>query len=66
MTLINNILEHYGCAVEDWAGSQYIVRSKSGKTAIVDHLPQLWMTVEDMTKRSADPLDPALLASLNR
>jgi hypothetical protein len=66
MTLINNILDHYGCRAEDWAGSKYIVRSKSGKTVIADQLPQIWMIVENMTKRSADPLDPDLIASLER
>ncbi len=65
MKLINRILGFYGCTAEDWAGSQYIVRNKSGGAGeVVANLPQVWQAVENMLHRPADPLDAALVAAL--
>ena len=64
--LMNRILDYYDCAVEDWANNKYIVRSHSGRTAIVDQLPQVWMTVDDIAGRPTDPLDSGLLEKLRR
>ena len=41
VTLINRILDHYGCAASDWANNQYVVKSHAGRTALVAHLPQM-------------------------
>ena len=65
--LINRVLAPFGCTAEDWAGSQYIVRNKSGGAGeVVANLPQVWQAVENMLHRPADPLDAALVASLER
>lgn len=64
LKLVNRILDYYGCKAEDWAGGQYLVHSRRGQTELVDYLPQIWMTVEGIAKKPADPLDPALLAKL--
>lgn len=64
--LINRILDYYGCTAEDWANNQYVVRSRSGQTAIVDQLPQVWMTVDGIAGRPTDPLDIGLLEALRR
>ena len=64
--LMNRILDYYDCAVEDWANNKYIVRGHSGRTAIVDQLPQVWMTVDDIAGRPTDPLDSGLLEKLRR
>lgn len=62
--LVNRILSHYGCTVSDWEGNSYILRGWSGQTAIVEHLPQIWLKVEEICKKPADPLDHHLLSSL--
>lgn len=62
--LINRIAGQYGCKVSDWANSSFIVRSASGRSLIVDSLPKVWMTVETLSSKVADPLDPKLLEKL--
>ena len=64
--LVNRVLAHYGCSVSDWANSSYIVRGQRGQATIVDNLPQVWMAAEQIAKKVADPLDPALLAALRQ
>lgn len=62
--LINRVLAHYGCRVDDWMGGQYIVASQRGHTELVPHLPQVWQVVERIAGRPVDPLAPELLAAL--
>ena len=62
--LINAVLAHYGCRVDDWMSTQYLLSSQRGRTDIVDHLPQIWRVVEDIAQRPVDPLDPELLRFL--
>jgi len=64
VSLLNVLLEGHGCAVDDWSLDQYIVRSRTGRSEVVAALPQVWRTVEDISARKVDPLDPALLARL--
>jgi hypothetical protein len=59
--LINKLLGFYGCKLEDWMAESYMVRSLQGRTEIVPYLPQIWISVEAISKKPADPLDPALL-----
>jgi hypothetical protein len=62
--IVNKILEYYGCKLDDWMAENYMVRSLRGRTEVVQYLPQIWMTVEDIAKRPTDPLDPGLLEFL--
>ena len=64
--LVNRILGHYRLSMKDWAGAQYVLRSGTGKTALVENLSQMWAEAERMTGRELDPLDPALIADLTR
>ena len=64
--LVNKVLAHYRLTLKDWAGSQYVLRTATGKTAIVDNLSQMWAEAELMTGRDLDPLDEALVAELSR
>ena len=66
VALVNRILDHFGCQASDWANNQYVVRSRTGRTALVAHLPQVWAAAEEIAGRPLDPLDPALLAALRR
>ncbi len=62
--LINRVLAHYGLTLQDWSGNAYILRSRTGQSAIVPHLGSLWAEAERLAHRPCDPLDPALLADL--
>ncbi len=62
--LINRVLAPYGCAIRDWSGAKYVVRSRTGKTALVDNLPQVWQALDKIAARAVDPLDPSLIAAL--
>lgn len=62
--LVNAVIAGHGCTLEDWAMGQYIVRSQRGRSELVPALPQVWLKVEDISGRTVDPLDPALLERL--
>ena len=62
--LVNRVLGHYRLSLRDWAGSQYVLRSATGKTAMVDNLSQMWAEAEKMSGSELDPLDPELIADL--
>ena len=63
--LVNRILSYHGCKLSDWQNSSYILKSQRGQTSIVDSLPQVWARAEEISKKTADPLDPALIATLS-
>ena len=65
LRVINAVVAHFGCRVEDWMGGQFLVSSQRGRSEMVDHLPQVWQVVEDIAQRPLDPLDPVLLAALH-
>jgi hypothetical protein len=64
--LINAALGHYGLAVADWQGARYLLSSRTGRTEIVADLAELWRMAERMLGRGCDPLDPALVARLEK
>ena len=65
ITIIIRVLGHYGCSARDWAGNQYIVQTASGGASeVVINLPQLWQAMENITRKSADPLDAKLIGRL--
>lgn len=67
LKLVNRVLEGYGCTADDFAGGQYVVRNKAGgATEVVANLPQLWLALENVCHKPADPLDPDLIARLEK
>lgn len=64
LRLVNAVLAHFGCRVDDWMGGQLLVSSQRGRTEMVEQLPQVWQIVENIAQRPLDPLDPALVAAL--
>ena len=62
--ILNVVLRHYGLSLSDWAASRYVLRSATGRTALVENLGELWLAAERLIGRPVDPLDPALLAAL--
>ena len=64
--VLNVVLAHYGLSVSDWAASRYVLRSRTGRTVLVENLNELWTAAETLLGRPCDPLDPALLSDLTR
>jgi hypothetical protein len=64
--LANKVLTHYGLTLADWAGACFVLRSRTGRSAIVQHLAAVWPVAERMAGRPCDPLNPALIAALER
>ena len=62
--ILNVVLGHYGLTVSDWTAGKSMLRSATGRTALVDNVGELWPAAERLTGRPLDPLDPTLLASL--
>ncbi|MBE04567.1 MAG: hypothetical protein CMD67_05455 [Gammaproteobacteria bacterium] len=54
---LNFVITTLGFHVSDWANKQFIVKSHSGRTEIVDNLPHLWSTIESISLNKVDPLD---------
>ena len=64
--LTNKVLKHYGLTLTDWDGNCFVLRTWTGRSAIVQHLVALWPVAERMAGRRCDPLDPALIAAVER
>ena len=64
LRLINAVLAHFGCRVEDWMGGPFMLSSQRGRTELVDQLPQVWRMAETIAQRAIDPLDAELLTTL--
>ena len=64
LKLLNRVLAHFGLALDEWAGRVYILRDRTGRTAVVDDLGAIWREAERLAGAPLDPLDPELLASL--
>ena len=66
VAVLNRVLSHCRIAVDDWEGTAMIVRGPTGRTEIAETLSDLWPKAEAIAGRSLDPLDPDLLAHLDR
>jgi hypothetical protein len=64
--LLNAVLRHYGLSLSDWSGNAYILSSRTGRTAIVEHPGQIWSAAERLSGRRCDPLEDGLLRSLGQ
>lgn len=62
--LVDEVLDHFGLELADWAGSVYVLRDRKGRTALVQDLGGVWREAERLAGRPLDPLDPALVAAL--
>ncbi|MCW6508283.1 hypothetical protein [Lichenifustis flavocetrariae] len=66
VTEANRILGHFGLGLSDWQGTAFQLSTRTGKTELVDNLSHLWAAAEKLLGRPVDPLDPGLLARLER
>ena len=63
--LVNKILRHYGLHLGDWSGGGHLLRGRTGRTAIVKNLSEMWAATENLTRSDFDPLEEDLLRSLD-
>jgi hypothetical protein len=61
----NRVLGLYGLRVAEWGG-RFTLTSRTGRTAIVENFGVLWPEAERLAGRPCDPLDPAVIAALER
>lgn len=66
VALANKVLKHYGLRLADWDGSSFVLSNRTGQTRIVAHVAALWPVAERMAGRRCDPLDPAMIAAVER
>jgi hypothetical protein len=66
IALANRILQHYRLKLADFEGRSYVLRGATGRQEVVPHLALLWTAAERIAGRPCDPLDPALIAALER
>jgi hypothetical protein len=63
---LDRVLAHFGLAVSTWAGGSYVLHDRKGGIAVVADLGAVWVEAERLTGSPLDPLDPALVAALER
>ncbi len=62
--IVNAALKHQGVVAKDWSGSAYLLTSRTGRTAIVDTVADVWQAAERISGRVCDPLDEQYLSAL--
>ena len=62
--ILNVVLAHYGLSLSDWSAGKSILRTATGRTALVENVGEVWPEAERLAGRPLDPLDPDLLTAL--
>lgn len=65
VALLNAILGRYSLTISDWGGNSYVLGNFSGQTANMYTLGGIWNDADRLASEPCDPLDPALIATLN-
>jgi len=64
--LLAPLLGYFGLELRDMGANSYVLRGRGGNVAQINNLAGLWPAVERSTELTCDPLDPELLAFLER
>ena len=64
--LVDTVLQHDGLTLAEWSGKSYVLSSRTGRTALVGNLSELWGQAERLSARRGDPLDESLLVLVER
>ncbi|WP_181704846.1 hypothetical protein [Chthonobacter rhizosphaerae] len=64
--LANRVLAPFGLSLADWQGTSFLLSTRTGKTEIIEDLGHLWPAAERLIGRPCDPLDPAVMAAVER
>ena len=62
--ILNVVLKDHGVIVKDWSGNSYLLTSRTGRTAIVDTVSEIWPAAERISSQTCDPLDEGYLRLL--
>ncbi len=66
VAICNKILAGYGLELSDWQGRCYLLKNRTGRSEILSHIAALWPAAEALAGRACDPLDPEVVAALER
>ena len=64
--LANSVLTAFGLRLDDWQGTSFVLSSPTGRSELVDTLPDVWRAARSMLGRPIDPLDPGVLRAVAR
>jgi len=62
--ILNAVLKPQGVVTKDWSGNAYLLTGRTGRTAIVDTIADVWPAAERIGGRECDPLDEQYLSAL--
>lgn len=62
---MNSIVRTHGLSLDDWQGSAFVLRNRTGMTRMVTSLCDLWVQADRLGMMPADPLDPVQLEDLD-
>ena len=62
--ILNAVLGHYGLSLSEWTAGKSVLRSFTGRSALVNNVGEVWPEAQRLAGRPLDPLDPGLLAAL--
>ena len=62
--ILNVVLRHYGLSLSDWTAGKSVLKSFTGRSALVENVGELWPEADRLAGRPLDPLDPTLLAAM--
>jgi hypothetical protein len=62
--ILNAVLKHHGVSVKDWSGNSYLLTSRTGRTAIVETVGEIWGAAGRIAGCVCDPLDERYLGTL--
>ncbi|MEP7457395.1 hypothetical protein [Phyllobacterium sp. SB3] len=60
----NRVLASFGMKLSDWAGTSFVISTRTGKSEIIEDLGHLWPAVERLSGKVCDPLNPDLIANI--
>jgi hypothetical protein len=61
VALLNRVLAPLALAVDDWQGTAYVLRTRTGESVLCADLATLFTEAARLAGRAPDPLDAALL-----
>jgi hypothetical protein len=59
--LLNRVLRPLALSVDEWEGTAYVLRTRTGESVLCADLATLFVEAERLARRPLDPLDPDLL-----
>lgn len=66
ITKINQILSSSGYKVSDWQNTRFVVKNSTGRSKLVNTLPQIWLSIEAQSPGKIDPLDEVFLNKIEK